>query len=186
MKKLITGLCILLFSISVHADQALSKSLIKKYVASTEEVDMLAEKYPVVNQQLEDLMTLDKKEVITSMKSSGAYSKIQSAIASYGFNDVEAYLDIGYRIMGAVYKSQLQQMPDSASLDTYVEQMRQQIDAMKERGMPKEALAEMEASIEEQLSSMEFMKKAAASASEEDVKFVNENMAWIMSVMPAE
>ena len=62
--------------------------------------------------------------------------------------------------------------------------MEEHLASMKSSDMPKSALEEMEESINEQLTSMTFMKKAASDASDKDAQFIIDNFEWVMKTMP--
>ncbi|GLX77115.1 hypothetical protein tinsulaeT_04550 [Thalassotalea insulae] len=186
MKNLVMVLCLIGLSINAYAQQALTKELIEQYIKSTDLITPIMAANPALDKQLDDMMMLDAAEIINKLKSTGVYSKVESVVTSAGFDDVEQYLDTSFRIMGAIFNSQLQQLPEGMTLDSYLEQMKGQIKMMKAQGMPQNVISEMEKSISEQLKNMEFMKKAAANVSEDDVKFVSEHLDWLMQLLPSE
>ena len=186
MKKLVISVCLVLLSISAYAEQALSKALIEQYVKSTDMITPIMKANPELDKQLDEIMLLDKSEIINKLKSMDVYAKVKSAVTAAGFDDVEQYLETSFRIMGAIFNSQMQQLPDGMTFDSYLEQMQQQIAMMKSQGMPKEVIAQMEKGITEQLKNMEFMKKVADKASKADVDFVTQHLEWIMEILPAE
>ncbi len=186
MKKLVISVCLVLLSINAYAEQALSKALIEQYVKSTDMITPIMKAHPELDKQFDEVMLLDKSEIINKLKSMDVYAKVKSAVTSVGFDDVEQYLDTSFRIMGAIFNSQMQQLPEGMTLDSYLDQMQQQITMMKSQGMPAEMISQMEKGITEQLKNMEFMKKAAANASKADVEFVTQHLEWIIKILPEE
>lgn len=189
MNKLLNSVlcvCTLLFSFSVYAEQALSKALIQQYTQATEQLDKLLEVHPDLEKQLDDLILLDKAERLTLIKSLPVYPKIKSIVTNTGFDDVEEFLDIGLRVMGATVKLEMDQMPNNMTIDSYIEQMKKQLSSMKKEGIAKEMVDQMEATINMQISSMEAIQQISKNASEADIKFVNDNIEWVTQVMESE
>ena len=186
MKKFIITCCFVFFSLHAYAEQALSKALIEQYVQSISKIEQLVKTNPELGDKLDDLMMLDPSQIVKAVEVLADYPQIKSIISSAGFDDFKEYIEIGYRLMGGVFQSQMANMPAGMNMDSFVEQMQGQLENMKKSGMPKEALTELEENLAEQLKSMEFMKKAAASVSPEDIAFVKENLDWIMQMMPSD
>ncbi len=186
MRKFVTLCCALLLSINAFAEQALSKVLIEQYVQLTNKITPLMNANPELDREFDELKTIDKAKIIDKLKSTAIYPEFKAAVIASGFDNVEHYLDISFRIMGAIFNAQMQQLPEGMKLDGYLEQMKEQVEMMKKQGMPQEMISEMESSMTEQLKDMAFMQEAAASASAADIKFVSENLDWIMQILPAE
>jgi len=167
-----------------HASQPLSKNLIQKYIESTDQIEKIVEADPKLDKQLSDSMMMNKAQTIELVKSLKIYPQIKQVIKAAGFADFAQYYDIGYRIMGAMFKKQINSMPAGVNLDSYIRQMEEHLSSMKAGGMPESALKEMEASINEQLKSMAFMKKAASDALSDDAQFIVDNFEWMMKIMP--
>ena len=186
MKKILIALVLSLCSVSAIAEQALSKSLIENYTKTINEIDVILKANPALEKQMEDLMTLGKEGALKKVKSLPIYPKLKASIEGAGFDDFEEYYDIGLRIMGAVFKSQMQALPEGMTMESFADQMKNQIAELKKRGMPEKMLNEMEQQYQEQMKSINFMKKAAESASPADIKFAQDNIEWITEVMSIE
>lgn len=184
MKACIAIVFFLFLCSFAHASQPLTKDLIKKYIESTELVEEMVEADPTVDELLSNSMMVNKTETLSLVKSLKIYPQIKQIIHSAGFADFSEYYDVGYRIMGAMFKKQINNMPADMSLDGYIKQMEDHLTSMKSSGMPESALKEMEDSINEQLKSMTFMKKAARDASVSDAQFIVDNFEWMMKTMP--
>lgn len=184
MKTTITLMLCLLFSAFSHASKPLTKDLVQQYIHSTELVEQMVEADPTLDKQLTDSMMISKAETLSLVKSLNIYPQIKKIIRTAGFADFSEYYDVGYRIMGAMFKKQINNMPAGMSLDNYINQMQEHLTSMKSSGMPKSALKEMEESINEQLKSMTFMKKAAGDASASDTQFITDNFEWMIKTMP--
>jgi len=185
MKKILFVLGLLVMSISVSAEQALSKNLIEKYMKTVADVEVMVKKNPALESQIDDLMMLGKDGAMDAVKSLSIYPKIERSIKSAGFSGFEEFYDIGLRIMGGVFKAQMHQMPEGMTPDSFISQMESQIAQMKKQGMPESMTANMEKQFKEQLKGMKFMQQAAKKASTADVKFVGDNIEWITQVMSA-
>jgi hypothetical protein len=184
MKKLLVAISLFIISISAFAEQALSKNLIEKYMKSIADIELLAKANPALEEKMDNLMMFDKNSAIDALKSLDIYPKIQSRIKSAGFSGLNEFYDISLRLMGGIFKTQMNKMPDGMTADSFISQMENQIAQMKKQGLPESMLTEMEEQFKQQLKSMKSMQKAAENVSAADVKFVSDNIEWITKAMP--
>lgn len=173
-------------SISAFAEQALSKNLIEKYMQIIGDIELLAEANPALEKKMADLMIFDKNAAIDALQSLDVYPQIEKSIESAGFSGFSELYDIGLRIMGGIFKAQMNKMPEGMTTDNFITQMENQITQMKKQGMPQNMLSGMEEQFKEQLNSMKFMLKAAEDISAADIKFVGDNIEWITNIMPSD
>ena len=183
MKNLIIAFVLSMLSLSAVAEQALSKSLIENYTKTINDIDGIVKANPEIEKQMQDLMAHGKEAALAKVKSLPIYPKLKASIESAGFDNFEEYYDLGMRIMGAVFKTQMKAMPEGMDMDSFASQMKNQIAELKKRGMPEKMLKEMEQQYQDQVKSMAFMKKAAENVSAADLKFAQENIEWITKVM---
>ncbi|NMP32714.1 hypothetical protein HII17_14220 [Thalassotalea sp. M1531] len=186
MKNFLYALGLLLLSTSALAEQALSKVLIEKYMQTVTGIEPIIDANPQLEQAMDNVIKLGKDKAIAKVKSFAVYPQIAQKIESAGFGDFEEFFDIGIRIMGGLFKSQLSQMPNGMTFDDYIAQMEGQVAMMKQQGLPENMVAPMEKQYKEQLDNMRFMQKAAESVSAQDAKFVNDNIEWITQIMGSE
>lgn len=183
MKKHLATICLFIISTSVFAEQALSKNLLEKYMQTISDVESLTKANPALEKKMDDLMLLDKAGAMAVIKSLDAYPIIKKSIQSAGFSGFDEFYDIGLRLMGGLFKTQMKQMPEGMTMDGFIMQMESRIVQMKKQGMPGSMLTTMEEQLKEQLKSMKFMQKAATNVSAADIKFVGNNIEWITKVM---
>jgi len=186
MKKLLVAISLFIISISAFAEQALSKKLIEKYMQTITDIELIAKANPALEEQMDDLMMLDKSSAIGAIKSSSAYPKIEQSIKSAGFSSLGEFYDVTFRIMGGMFKTQMNKMPEGMTVDNFISQMENQIAQLKNQGLPESMLTKMEEQFQEQLKSMKFMQRAAKDVSAADVKFVGDNIEWITKIMPSD
>ena len=125
------------------------------------DIELIAKANPALEEQMGDLMMLDKSAAMDALKSSSAYPKIERSIKSAGFSSLDDFYDIAFRIMGGMFKTQMNKMPEGMTADSFITQMENQIAQMKKQGLPENMLTKMEEQFKEQLKSMKFMQKAA-------------------------
>lgn len=186
MKNLFITLFITMLSFNVNAEQAFSKALIQQYFNAVKSFEVLEQKNPDLEKHLAKAMMMDKDETVKYIATLPEFSQIQKISQSAGFENVEEFVDIGYRVAGSMFDYQINNMPSDMSLETMTAQMKTQIEMMQQNGMPTEMINEMQFALKEQAKSMEFMKKAASQVSEADKKFVRDNINWFMELMPLE
>ena len=176
-------MCLLLVSHLSIASDSLSKELIEKFSQSVEQISALTKGKPELEAQLDDTMMLDRAESMKALKSLSIYPQIQDVVEANGFDSVDDFVDISYRIMGGLYAYQSTQVLNGMSMKDYMAQMQGQLEQMKKRGMPEQMLSEMKANLAEQVKISSFMEKMVANTSEQDKKFIQENITWVMSLM---
>ncbi|MGB2738980.1 MAG: hypothetical protein WBC60_00330 [Cognaticolwellia sp.] len=193
MKKLLLPLLFtfssaysLLFSFSAHAEQPLSKDLIQQYAQTTEQLDQLLVVYPDAEEQVGKVMMMSKNERLALIQSMDIFPKIKAIVTDSGFDNVEHFLALSTRISGATMNVEMKKSPDDMNLDEYIQQMKAYIATMKNKGMAQDAVSEMEANINHQISSMKSVLAMVENASEADIKFVTDNQEWIMQLLDEE
>ncbi len=188
MKKYISifMLLALLYSTSAVAGQVLDKRAIEIFSAFSNEMDEVEEKYPDVFKKAENFNILEYKEVAEYLRSSSAYPEIKEALNVAKADSLEEMLAIASQVAGSIYAVQMEQVPAGMSFSGLEGVMLQNIETMKQNGVPADIIAEMEADMLVQKTEMENMKKIAENASEADKEFVRKNMRWIMKKMPME
>jgi len=186
MKKIILALILVLQPLLVFAGQPLSKSVITSFYSASGELDKLETKYPKEFNRMDDFSLSQKAEIIDFMKSSKAYPDISSVLSKNRFSSVEGFLDISVRLMGSLYKVQLQKMPEESrqQLKMMEQSFDDNIKMMRQKGMPESMIAGMKVQLQDMKKHQTEMKKAAKLASPADVKFVNDNFDWIMKIVP--
>jgi len=188
MKKFILVLLLMTQPLLSYAAQSLSRDSIKAFYATSDELDKLEIKYPQEFQRIDTYKLNQKYAMISYIKSSKAYSDIHSVISAKGFSSLSDFFDVSLRLMGGMYKVQMQKM--SAQEKIQMENMQKtfssNIDMMRKNGMPESMIAGMKAQLQEMRTSQIEMQEAAKYATAADVKFINDNYDWIMSVMPKE
>ncbi|AZQ84155.1 hypothetical protein EKO29_09050 [Colwellia sp. Arc7-635] len=190
MKKLLKPLffvcisaCSMLFNVSAYAEQALSKPLIEQYVKTTAQLDELLIAHPDVEQQLSEAMMMDKSQRSALIRSMAIYPKVDDIISGQGFDSVEVFLDFSERVSAATINVEMKQTQNEMSLDDYIKQMKEQIAVMKKQGSSQALINEMEATINMQMNSMQYLLDIAKNSSEEDIKFATDNYEWLMQML---
>ena len=193
MKKLLKPLffvfisaCAGLFHVSAHAEQALSKALIEQYVKTTAQLDELLIAHPDVEQQLSEAMMMDKSQRSALIRSMAIYPEVEAIISDQGFDSVESFLDFSERVSGATINVEMKQTANEMSLDDYIKQMKEQIVEMKKQGSSQALVNEMEATINMQMNSMQYILDIAKNSSAEDIKFATDNYEWLMQMLESE
>ena len=181
MKKLIITLLLSTMSLLVQAEEALSKTLIENYFGATNQIAMLDMED---SDALDDILMLEREEVISTITSLDVYPQIASIIETSGFDNITEFVDIGYRVIGSMYAVQLEKHPELVQMQNFTTQVEAQIASMKAQGMPASVIEEMEAEVKMQKKSIAAMSKAAENASRADKAFVNANFGWLMSTLP--
>lgn len=181
-----TSAYMLLLSFNAHAEQPLSKDLIQQYAQTTEQLDQLLVVYPDAEEQIGKVMMISKNEHLALIQSMAIYPEIKAIITDSGFDNVEEFLALSTRISGATMNVEMQQSPDDMNLDDYIQQMKTHIATMKNQGMAQDALSQMEANINQQISSMKSVLAMVKNASEADIRFVTDNQEWIMQLLDEE
>lgn len=173
-----------LFNVNASAKEALSKAFIQQYAKATEQLAPLIEASPKIEDQLAEAMMQGKPAMLKLVKSLAIYPDIKSKVTNAGFNNVEHYIDTSIRLIGAVISSQTKQQFGDVNVDEFIKNMENQISAIKKQGLPKEMLSLMEGNITKQLHSMKAMQQMTKNASEADVNFITDNLAWVMQMIP--
>jgi hypothetical protein len=193
MKKLLKPLffvcisaCATLFHVSAHAEQALSKALIEQYVKTTAQLDELLIAHPDVEQQLSEAMMMDKSQRFALIHSMAIYPEVEAIISDQGFDSVESFLDFSERVSGATINVEMKQTANEMSLDDYIKQMKEQIVEMKKQGSSQALVNEMEATINMQMNSMQYILDIAKNSSAEDIKFATDNYEWLMQMLDSD
>ncbi len=186
MKKLALILIFITQPLLVFAGQPLSKEVITSFYSASDQLDKLEIKYPKEFQRMDDFSLLQQTEIINFVKSSKSYPDIRSVMSKNGFSGIEEYVDVSVRLMGSMYKVQMQKMPEESrqQLKMMGQSFDDSIKMMKQNGMPESMIAGMKAQLEDMKKQQTEMKKAAKLASPADVKFVSDNFDWVMKMMP--
>ena len=188
MKKLILVFIILLQPSLAFANQPLSKSLITSFYAASDKLDGLEGKYPKEFRRLDEFSMSEKTAMISYLKSSNAYSDVKSVLSSEGFSNLDEFFDVTFRLMGGMYMVQMKKMPKGSQnyLGGMEKMMQDNIKMMQKNGMPEDMIAGMKAELQSMKQQNSEMQKAAKVASKADIKFVENNFEWIMSITPDE
>ncbi len=182
MKKVIV-LFFLILSFSVMAAEPLSKPLLQRFGDAVQQINIQVEGKPELEAQLDNTMMLDKAESMKTLKSLSIYPQIQDVVEANGFDSVDDFVDVSYRIMGGLYAYQSTQVFNGMSMKDYMAQMQGQLEQMQNSGMPEQMMSEMKAKLAEQVKMSSFMEKLVANTSEQDKKFIQENITWVMTLM---
>ena len=170
-------LSVIFFNLNANAlsQQALTKTLIQQYAKATEDLTPLIEADSATENKLSDAMQQGKIEMLDVIKSLDIYPEIKLRVTSAGFYSIEQYLDASLRIIGATISSQEQ--ITGMDIDQLFTMMEGQISTMQEQGIiTKEML--------DGFNSMKSMKNLKENASEADVRFMKENLDWVLKMIP--
>lgn len=184
MKKLLVIFLLLLTPSLVMAKQALTKDSMMNYFSTANQLEVLGKKHPELANTFENMDFSDQKNLAKKLKSLPIYDQINKVITGGGYDGFDEFYDVTMRFMGSMFAAQMEMMPAGMSLDSMLSPMQKQIEKMKKQGAPKEVVDELESNVNQQIKRMTMMKKSAEKASPEDVKFIKENMSWLMSKMP--
>jgi hypothetical protein len=182
MKPLIIFITLVLVSFHSFAEQALSKPLIEKYFATIEKFQVLENKYPAMEKDLESLMQMTPDAAINKIKGLSAFGDIEKIVKMAGYDSFEQFYQQSYRIMSSMFAVQMQNMP--AGMESMSGMLKGTLDRMKKSGMPDDMIKKMEKELAEQQANLTSMETLAKSASSQDVTFMKDNMMWLMSLMP--
>lgn len=186
MKKIIIAFVLITHSLLAYAGQPLSKNLITSFFTTMEQMDALETKYPKEFKRLDEFSIAERSDMIRYIRSSKAYPDISATLSENGFSSVEEFMDVSERFMGSMYSVQMSRMPKNAgmNLDNMDKMMEANIKEMKQNGAPKEVISDMENQLQQMKKQKKEMRLAMNSASKDDIQFVNDNLTWLMSIMP--
>ena len=165
------------FNLNANAlsQQALTKTLIQQYAKATEDLTPLIEADSETKNKLADAMQQGKVEMLDVIKSLDLYPEIKLKVTSAGFYNIEQFVDASLRIMGAAISSQEQ--TTGMDIDKLFTMMEGQISTMQEQGIiTKEML--------DGFNGLKAMKSLKENASEADVRFMKENLDWVLKMIP--
>lgn len=175
----------ILFATNAVAEQALSKKLIQQHANAIKQIEPLLDQHPKIEQQLSDAMLQGKPQMKLLLSQLPDYPKIKTMVTSSGFDSVDQFLDVGLRVMAAMFNQQMKNLPNGMTLDNYMTQLNAQVKAMEQQGLPAEMLTKMKTSLAEQMTNFQMMQKMSEHASAADTKFVGDNLQWVSKVMDA-
>jgi hypothetical protein len=184
MKHFIIFITLVLVSFHSFAEQSLSKPLIEKYFATIEKFQVLENIYPAMEKDLESLMQMTPDAAISKIKGLPAFGDIEKIVKMAGYDNFEQFYQQSYRIMSSMFAVQIQSMPEG--MESMSGMLKGTLDRMKKSGMPDDMIKKMEKELAEQQANFNSMETLAKSASDQDVAFMQENMMWLMSLMPNE
>lgn len=185
MYKIVFTLCLCFLSLTVQAEQPLSKPLIENYTKCMSAFSTIVESSPALENKMSEAMALGKDSIVETIQASPLSGKLQSLVKEAGFNDLEEFIGVSYRIMGSVFAVQMQK-PESSGLNEYIQMLETQLANIDSQGMPKALVESSKERIESQLNGMKGMQKAAKYASEEDIAFVSQHYSWVEEMMSAD
>lgn len=180
------GALSLLCSLHLSAEPALSKSLIEQHAQTIEKLEAYIDPYPEFDDKLTNAMAKGKTPMVSLLKTLPTFPKIKSTIKASGFSNVEQFVSVGLRIMGATVSAQMSEMPNGMTADSFIAQMKNQMKAMEQQGIPKEMLEQMKARLTRQLDNIKKMQGMSKYATAADIKFVSENLTWVSQIMDTE
>ncbi len=175
---------LLLSSFYSAAQQPLSKALVEQYFSTTESFSSLDNKYPALKEQWQGIMQLSPDAALAKIKKFKAYGEMETIVKSAGYKGFDEFYHQSNRIIASMFSAQLQRMP--AGMDDMETRLNDTIAQMRKNGVAEDMINKMKKEMSEQGKQYAFMKNMANSASEEDRAFMNQNMAWIMSILPSE
>jgi hypothetical protein len=188
MRRIIMIIILMSQSLLVLAGQPLNKELITSFYATTDGLEALSAKYPTEFDRMDEFSMVDQKEMIRYIKSTRAYSDISSILTSNGFSNLRDFFDVAIRVMGSMYLVQMRNLPmgQEDQFDVMEKSLQSSINSMRQDGVPDEMIADMNHELMEMQSQKKEMELAVRKTSKADIKFVRENMRWLVSIMPDE
>ncbi|MDG1751622.1 MAG: hypothetical protein P8I03_08180 [Thalassotalea sp.] len=184
MKNIIIFITFVLVSFHSLAEQSLSKPLIEKYFSTIEKFQVLENKYPAMENDLESLMQMTPAAAINKIKGMPAFGDIEKIVKMAGYESFDQFYQQSYRIMSSMFAVQMQSMPQG--IESMSGMLNSTLERMKKSGMPDDMIKKMEKELGEQQANIDNMTALAKSASNEDIAFMKDNMMWLMSIMPNE
>ena len=185
MKKLNIFIIVFLafFSAVSQAEQALTKELVTSFEGMSKKWKTIEANYPELSQTFEKLDLTQSDKIISMVKNSAAYPKIKSMLNDHNFETIEEFHNITMRLMGGIMSYQIKNLPEGQNIESMALMLKQSIQQMKSSNVPASMIAEMETQLVNMEKNMVFIKEAVKNTSAADMKFINENAAWIMSVL---
>ncbi len=182
-----TLMLILTFALSAFSqNQTLTKELVEKVVTLSPKLDELNKKYPELEKATKDIrLTHQGKEIIAQLKKYKAYDDVEAIVTANGFSSVEESVGLMSRIISAMFAVQLAKIPQGFDLASVKKQQQEQLAALKNSGLPPEAMAEMEKNLKNASKSLELMHESAQEAKPLDVEFAQANFEWLVQLMQA-
>ncbi len=168
------------------ADKPLSKEVVTSLYSLTEQMEVLEAKYPKIFTESETFGITDQDKAIQFISSSKAYPDVKKLLSASGFKNLEEFYDVSIRLMGGLFSVRMEKMPAGMDMKSMLKSLEQNIDNMKKQNMPESLISSMEASLKKNMERTREMTIAAEKASATDKKFVSDNMAWIMAMVPHE
>ncbi len=176
MKKFFYLLILITFfsqSVYALATTPLNKKIISAYVDVNHKLAHVNKKFPGLLNKANKFKVSERDELIFFLRSSRAYLEINDVLTSSGFDSVDSYVDTTFQIMGSIYAVQFDKMPNT------VEDLKSNITMMKSSEYPKEKIHLLEKDLEEAIADREEIKLSIAHVTEEDKKFVSDNIEWL-------
>ncbi|MBV1871785.1 MAG: hypothetical protein KUG83_04490 [Gammaproteobacteria bacterium] len=163
----------------------LNKGLIESFYTVAEKISSLESKYPKVFAESEKLSSVGDEKTIKFMEASKAYPDIKNILSSSEFSDLDAFFDVSSRLMGSLYSAQIKKMPAGMDINSMFQLQEKSIANMeKTSGVPASVISEMKESLSKAKAQRKHMEIASRKASEADKKFILDNMAWVMTMIP--
>ncbi len=174
-KSLYLLVLITLFSQSVYAlaTAPLNKKIISAYVDVNHKLEHVDKKFPGLLEKANKFKVHERVELIFFLRSSRAYLEINDILTSSGFDSLDNFVDTTFQIMGSIYAVQFDKMPN------VVEDIKSNIAMMKSNGYPEEKIKLLEKDLDNAIAEREEIKLSMAHITEEDKKFVSENLEWL-------
>jgi len=183
MKYLLLAIIFSLQVLSVSA-QPLSKELIEAVFLASEKLDSLEGKYPEVFSKMDEFSSSEQDKSMKYLESSPAYPEIKAILKSGNISSLKEMEAIFKRIMGGLSSAQEGQVSAEQGLSQMVLLLEESIENMKRQGVSADVIKSMEVNLEESKAQRAEILGAIKAASEEDKKFVRDNLDWVMSKMP--